>query len=150
MNKTTKTILIVIGSVLFVCACITAGIFATGLWSFGRFVRWADHSVSEDPQTAVRVGSEITDFEVPEGFDSPYNIHFEDMTIVAYKFGTPVLVEYVAGPMLGMPPTWQAFLSMTRIDDALTVMLSALAFRASMSIKFKTNNFWLRGVGGAG
>ena len=85
MDKTTKTILIVIGSVLFVCACITAGIFATGLWSFGRFVRWADHSVSEDPQTAVRVGSEIADFEVPEGFDSPYSIHFEDVTIVAYK-----------------------------------------------------------------
>lgn len=85
MDKTTKTILIVIGSVLFACACITAGIFATGLWSFGRFVRWADQSVSEDPQTAVRVGSEIADFEVPEGFDSPYSIHFEDVTIVAYK-----------------------------------------------------------------
>lgn len=74
---------------------------------------------------------------------------FTGISIVAYKFGSPVLVDFVAGPMLGMPSEWQTFLSMTRIDDALTVMLSALVFRASMAVKFKTNNFWMRGVGGA-
>jgi hypothetical protein len=85
MDKSTKTILAIIGSVLFVCACMTAGTFATGLWSFGKLVRWADQSVSEDPQTAVRVGSEIADFDIPDGFGSPYSIHFEAVTIVAYK-----------------------------------------------------------------
>jgi hypothetical protein len=73
---------------------------------------------------------------------------FTGLSLVAYNFGTPLLVQYVAGPMLGLPSDWQAFLSMTRIDDALTVMLSALAFRASMAVKLKTNNFWMRGVGG--
>jgi hypothetical protein len=85
MDKSTKTILIVIGSILLVCGCITAGVFATGLWSFSRFVNFTERSVSESPQVAVRFGSEIADFEVPEGFASPYGIHFGDMTLVGYK-----------------------------------------------------------------
>ena len=86
MDKSTKTTLIVIGSVLLVCGCITFGIFATGLWSFGHLVRWADQSVSEDPQVAIRVGSEIADFEVPEGFGSPYSVRFGEVTLVGYKY----------------------------------------------------------------
>ena len=85
MDKSTKTTLIVIGSVLLVCGCITFGIFATGLWSFRHIVRWADQSVSEDPQVAVRVGSEIANFDVPEGFGSPYSVHFGYVAVVGYK-----------------------------------------------------------------
>jgi hypothetical protein len=85
MDKSTKTILIVIGSILLVCGCITAAIFATGLWSFSRFVNFTERSVSESPKVAVRFGSEIADFEVPEGFASPYGIHIGDMTLVGYK-----------------------------------------------------------------
>jgi len=85
MDKTTKTILMVIGSILLVCGCITAGIFATGLWSFSRFVNFTERRVSESPQVAVRFGSEIADFEVPEGFASPYGVHIGDMTLVGYK-----------------------------------------------------------------
>lgn len=85
MDKTTKTVLIVIGSILLVCGCVAAGIFATGVWSFGRFVSWADESVSEDPQEVLRVGAEIADFEIPEGFGSPYSVHFGDVTLIGYK-----------------------------------------------------------------
>jgi hypothetical protein len=85
MDKTTKTILIVLGSILLVCACATAALFATGLWSFTRFVIWADESVSESSQVAVRVGSEIADFEVPAGFASPYSVHFGDVSMVGYE-----------------------------------------------------------------
>ena len=85
MDKSTKTILIVIGSILLVCLCATVGIFATGLWSFGQFVNFVDQSVSESPQEAVRLGSEIADFEVPEGFGSPYSVHFGNVTMIAYK-----------------------------------------------------------------
>lgn len=85
MDKSTKTILIIIGSILLVCTCVTVGIFATGLWSFNQFVNFVEQGVSESPQEAARLGSEIADFEVPEGFGSPYSIHFEDVTIVAYK-----------------------------------------------------------------
>ena len=85
MDKTTKTILIVVGSLLLVCACAATAIFATGLWSFGRFVSWADESVSENPQVAVRVGSEIADFEVPDAFTSAYTVHFGDLSVVGYE-----------------------------------------------------------------
>lgn len=77
--------MIVIGSILLVCGCVAAGIFATGVWSFGRFVSWADESVSEDPQEVLRVGAEIADFEIPEGFGSPYSVHFGDVTLIGYK-----------------------------------------------------------------
>lgn len=85
MDKTTKTVLIIIGSVLLVCGCVAAGIFTTGLWSFNRFVNFAEQSVSESPQVAVRVGHEIADFEVPHGFSAPYSIHFADVTLIGYK-----------------------------------------------------------------
>lgn len=85
MDKSTKTILIVIGSILLVCGCITAGIFVTGLWSFVSVVNFVEQSVSESPQVAVRLGSEIADFEVPEGYGAPYSVHFGDVTMVAYK-----------------------------------------------------------------
>ncbi len=85
MDKSTKTILAVIGSVLLVCGCLTAVIFATGLWSFVSVVNFVDQSVSESPQVAVRLGSEIADFEIPEGFGSPYSVHLGDVTMVAYK-----------------------------------------------------------------
>jgi hypothetical protein len=85
MDKSTRNILIAIGSILALCGCITAAVFATGLWSFGRFVNWAEQSVSESPEVAVRVGSEIADYEVPDGFGSPYSVHFGDVTMVGYQ-----------------------------------------------------------------
>lgn len=85
MNQSTKTLLLVIGSILLVCGCVTAGIFATGLWSFGRLVSWADQSVSENPEVALQLGSEIADFELPDGFGAPYSMHFADVTLIGYK-----------------------------------------------------------------
>ena len=85
MDKSTKTVLIIIGSVLLVCGCVTAAVFATGLLSYSRFTNYAEEVVSEDPQVAIRFGSEIAEFEVPEGFGSPYGVHFGDVSIVAYK-----------------------------------------------------------------
>ena len=85
MDKSTKIILIVLGSVLALCACAGVAVFATGLWSFSKFVNFAERSISESPQVAVRLGSEIADFEVPEGFGSPYSVHFGDVTLIGYK-----------------------------------------------------------------
>jgi hypothetical protein len=84
MDKTTKTVLIIIGSVLLVCICGASVLFATGLWSFTNIVRWADTNTSENPQEVVRFGSEIADFDVPEGFGSPYGMHFGEITSVGY------------------------------------------------------------------
>lgn len=82
MDKTTKTILIIVGSVLVLCACATATVFVTGLWTFTKVANAVEQSVS--PERAVRVGAEIADYEVPEGFDSPVSVHMGDMTMVRY------------------------------------------------------------------
>ena len=85
MDKSTKTILIVIASLLVLCACGAAVVFATGLWSFGKFVNFAEQSVSESPVEAIRVGGEIADYVVPAGFGSPYSLHYDDVTVVTYR-----------------------------------------------------------------
>jgi hypothetical protein len=84
MDKTTKTILIIIGSILLVCICSVSVLAATGLWSFRNIVRWADTNTSENPQEVTRIGSEIADFNVPEGFGSPYGMHFGDVASIGY------------------------------------------------------------------
>jgi hypothetical protein len=85
MDKSTKTALIIMGVVLLLAAVTSMTILATGIWAFGRFVNWAEQSVSERPDIAVRVGSEIADYEVPKGFGSPYSIHFGEVSLVGYK-----------------------------------------------------------------
>jgi hypothetical protein len=85
MDKSTKTVVIIIGIILLVGAVAAMTILATGLWAFGRFVNWAEQSVSESPEVAVRVGSDIADYEVPNGFGSPYAVHFGDVSLVGYK-----------------------------------------------------------------
>ena len=84
MDKTTKTILIIVGSLLVLCACTVAALLFTGLWSLGNVIKWVDNGTTENPQEAIQVGSEIADFEIPEGFDSPYGIHFGDLNMVGY------------------------------------------------------------------
>jgi hypothetical protein len=84
MDKTTKTVLIIIGSVLLICVCGAGLLFVTGLWSVGNVVRWADTNTSEEPQEVTRIGSEIADFNVPKGFGSPYGMHLGEITSVGY------------------------------------------------------------------
>ena len=85
MDKTTKTVLIVIGSLLVLCVCGSATLFATGLWTFSRVANAVEQSVDVKPEEAVRVGGEIADYEVPEGFGSPVSFHMGDMTMIRYR-----------------------------------------------------------------
>ena len=88
MDKSTKTTLIILGAILLVCAVAAMAILTTGLWAFGRFVAWADRGISESPEVAVRVGSEIAEYEVPNGFGSPYIVHFGKASLVGYTSGS--------------------------------------------------------------
>jgi len=84
MDKTTKTALIIIGSLFLLCACAATAVIFTGFWSLGNVVKWVGNSTTEDSQEAVRVGSEIADYEIPAGFDTPYGVHFGDVNMVGY------------------------------------------------------------------
>lgn len=84
MTQTTKTVLIIIGSLLLLCACTTAVLVGTGLWSFGKLVQFADNSTTEDPQEVAQIASEISDFDVPAGFDTQYGMKISTFSMVQY------------------------------------------------------------------
>lgn len=83
MDKPTKSVLIVIGSILLVWVCVTVFVTVRGL--FSGFFQFADQGIHGSPQMTVRFGSEIADFEVPAGFGNPSGIHFGDGVLISYK-----------------------------------------------------------------
>jgi hypothetical protein len=84
MNQTTKTVLIILGSLLVLCACTTAILLGTGLWSFGKVVQFADQSTTENPQEVAQIASEIADFSVPKGFSAQYGMKIAKFSMVQY------------------------------------------------------------------
>lgn len=84
MTQTTKTILIIVGSVVALCACALVILGGTGLWGFGKFVQFADSSTTEDPQEVSQIAAEIADFEIPAGFDTHYGIKIGTFSMVQY------------------------------------------------------------------
>jgi hypothetical protein len=84
MDKTTKTILIILGSLFLVCVCAAGVLFTTGMWSVGKIVNWAQSNTSEDPARVAQVASEIADFEIPAGFNKHYAMKLGDLTLVQY------------------------------------------------------------------
>ena len=81
------------GSVIVLCACATVTVFATRLWTFRTVSKVAEQTVSENPQEAVRVGGEITDYAIPEGYGSPVSLHIGDMTLI--RFTKPDEMSYI-------------------------------------------------------
>jgi hypothetical protein len=84
MNKTTKTVLIIIGSLLVLCACTSAVLLGTGLWSFGKVIEFADNSTTEDPQEVSRIASKIADFDIPEDYSRQYGMEIDTFNLVQY------------------------------------------------------------------
>lgn len=84
MSKNTKTILIIVGSLLAICACSAAILMGTGLWGFSRFVEFADSSTTEDPAEVAQIASQIADFDVPETFTKQYGIKIATFSMVQY------------------------------------------------------------------
>jgi hypothetical protein len=84
MDKTTKTVLIIVGSVLFLCACGASVLFAAGLWSLRTIGRVAESSTSRDLPEVANMLSEVAVITLPDGFGSPYGIHIGDITSVGF------------------------------------------------------------------
>ena len=84
MDKTTKTVLIIIGSLLLVCACGAAVILGTGAWSLGKLVNWADQNTTENPQEVTQIAADIASFQVPEGFTTQFGMRLGSFSMVQY------------------------------------------------------------------
>ncbi len=101
MNQTTKTILMIVGSLVVLCACAAAVLVGTGAWSFTQLVRFADQSTTEDPQEVANIASQIADFSVPEGFITQYGIKISTFSMVQYTTHTEdtyiFLTQFPAG-----------------------------------------------------
>jgi hypothetical protein len=95
MNKTTKIVLIVVGSLLVLCACTTAALLGTGIWSFTQVARFAESNTSEDPQKVAQIASAIAAFDVPEGFTKQYGIKIGDWNLVQYMTGDENTILFV-------------------------------------------------------
>ena len=95
MDKTTKTILIVIGSLLVLCACTSAVLLGTGAWSIGRLVQFAENNTTENPREVEQIASTIARFEVPEGFNKQYGIKIGGWNLVQYMTGDENTILFV-------------------------------------------------------
>jgi len=84
MNNTTKTILIIAGTLVVLCACTASILFATGLWSVGQIVNWADTNTTRDLYEVADMASEVAVFTLPEGFSSPYGMHIGEITSIGF------------------------------------------------------------------
>jgi hypothetical protein len=84
MNNTTKTILIVAGSLLLVCVCCVGVFSVTGLWSTVQIANWAGSNTSEDPQKIAEIASGIADFQVPQGFEKQYGLRLGGLSLAEY------------------------------------------------------------------
>ena len=84
MSNTAKTILIIAGSLLLVCACFVGAFSVTGIWSAVRFVNWADTNTTRDLYEVAPMIEEIATITLPDGFGSPYGMHFGEITSVGF------------------------------------------------------------------
>lgn len=67
-------------------------------------------------------------------------LQFIGVTMVINHFAMPAIMPFITQRMLGLPPEWQAFLSMTRADHAVTILVSAMGISVAQKIRFKPSN----------
>ena len=58
---------------------------------------------------------------------------------VATEYAAPHVLPLITGPLTGLPPVWVQLLALTKVDQAITVIVSALVIKAVSSIKVQRN-----------
>lgn len=58
---------------------------------------------------------------------------------VSSEFATPHMIPLVSGPLLGMPSPFPELLGLTKIDQAATVIMSAIAAKLISKIQIRRN-----------
>lgn len=56
------------------------------------------------------------------------------VTLVVNEFVTPELTPLISTHLLGMPVEWQQLLALTKIDQAVTVIMSAIAIAVASRV----------------
>lgn len=59
------------------------------------------------------------------------------ITLVANEFATPVFTSLIAGSLMGLPSEWVSFIGLTKLDQGITIVLSAVAIRMVDQVRVK-------------
>lgn len=62
---------------------------------------------------------------------------FAGVMLVSHNLGASQLLPYISGPILGMPSPFPQLLALTKIDQAATIILSAVVAKLVGSIKIQ-------------
>lgn len=66
---------------------------------------------------------------------------FLGVTLVTTHFAVPMMRPYLVNALSGIGSPWINFFAILRIDQALTVILSAIAIKAASSISFSDTKY---------
>lgn len=61
-------------------------------------------------------------------------VSFLGLSIVTAHVALPALKPYISGPLMSLGDPWYSYISLTGVDKAVTVVLSAMVVRAASSI----------------
>lgn len=62
---------------------------------------------------------------------------FMGITLAVNEFATPTLTQFVAGQLLSMPTVWVQLIALTKVDQALTIMLSAITIAVANKVSIR-------------
>lgn len=65
------------------------------------------------------------------------------VTLVVNRFLTPSLMPFIANNLLSLPTEWIQFLALTKIDQGITVIMSAMAIAVADKVSVRARrNSW--------
>lgn len=66
-------------------------------------------------------------------------LFFIGLSWVATNYASPQILPLITGPLTSLPPEWVQLLALTKVDQAITIIVSAVVTRAISSIRLQRN-----------
>lgn len=66
-------------------------------------------------------------------------LFFIGLSWVATNYASPQILPLITGPLTSLPPEWLQLLALTKVDQAITIIVSAVVTRAISSIRLQRN-----------
>lgn len=66
-------------------------------------------------------------------------LFFIGLSWVATEYAAPEILPMISGPLMGLPPEWTQLMALTKVDQAITILVSAVVTRAISSIRLQRN-----------
>ncbi|MFZ6030657.1 MAG: serine hydrolase domain-containing protein [Chloroflexota bacterium] len=83
-NKTIWIILGILGALVILCGCGVSAILATGAWAVTDFVQETNLRITTDPGQVSKLGADIADYSVPDGYHADYGMSADGIKFIGY------------------------------------------------------------------